>query len=143
MKNHLYHSLIALFGGLFGASVLFIVFHLLIGLESPFSPTPLGIFLHYLILVSLIEEGTKFLLIKRGVGQHPYGFFLGLGFGLAEGWFKFPPWELGFLYESHIGAVMLHIITAGLIAYFIRAKRPVLGLVIAIVLHTGFNLLVN
>ncbi len=141
MKKYIYNSLIAFSGGLFGASVLFLLFNTT-GFKSPFPVAPLGIFLHYLILASFIEEGTKFLLIKRNIGQYPYGFLLGLGFGLTEGWLIRPFWEFGFLLKWRIGPLFLHIITAGIIAYFIKKNRPVFGLVIAIIIHTGFNLIV-
>jgi len=76
MKKRIYHSLIAFFGGLFGVSVLYSIFYLLFdvaGFGKPFPPTPLGIFLHILIINSFVEEGTKFLLIKQDIGQFPYG----------------------------------------------------------------------
>ena len=144
MKKHVYNSLLALSGGLFGVSVLFIVLHLItvnVGyLENVFPPTPLGRFLFILIVVSFIEESVKFLLIKRDVGQFPYGLLLGFGFGIGETVLKYPFWELGAVPAGRSGAVMLHIITAGIICYFVKKNRPVLGLAIAIAIHTGFNL---
>ena len=147
MQKHLYNSLIAFFGGLFGVSVLFIILHLItinVGyLENVFPPTPLGKFLFILIVVSFIEEGTKFLLIKRDIGQPPYGFLLGLGFGIGETILKYPFWESIAAPAGRSGAVMLHIITAGIICYFVKKNRPVLGLAIAIAIHTGFDLLAD
>ena len=147
MKKHIYNSLIAFFGGLFGVSVLFVILHLItvnVGyLENVFPPTPLGRFLFILIVVSFIEEGTKFLLIKRDIGQSPYGFLLGLGFGIGETILKYPFWESIAAPAGRSGAVMLHIITAGIICYFVKKNRPVLGLAIAIAIHTGFDLLAD
>ena len=147
MKNHLYNGLIAFFGGLFGVSVLFVILHLItvnVGyLKNVFPPTPLGRFLFILIIVSFVEEGTKFLLIKRDIGQFPYGFLLGLGFGTGETVLKYPFWELGAVPANRSGAIILHIITAGIICYFVKKNRPVLGLAIAIAIHTGFNLLAD
>ena len=147
MKKHLYNSLIAFFGGLFGVSVLFIVLHLItvnVGyLENVFPPTPLGRFLFILIVIGFIEEGVKFLLIKRDVGQFPYGFLLGFGFGIGETVLKYPFWELGAVPVNRSGAIILHIITAGIICYFVKKNRPVLGLVIAIAIHTGYDLFAN
>jgi len=143
MKNHLYNSLIALFGGLFGVSVLFIVLHLIsskVGyLENVFPPTPLGEFLFILLVVSFIEEGTKFLLIKRDIGQFPYGFLLGFGFGIGESIVRYP----SAIPIERSGPIILHIITAGIICYFVKKNKPVLGLVIAIVIHTGYDLFAN
>ena len=144
MKKHIYHSLIAFFGGLFGVSVLFIIYRLIFTVgrfESPFPATPLGNFLFILIVVSFVEEGAKFLLIKRDIGQFPYGFLLGLGFGTGETILKYPFWEIGAAPASRSGAIILHIITAGIICYFVKKNKPVLGLAIAIAIHTGFNLL--
>jgi len=138
MKKHIYHSLIALFGGLFGVSVLFLFYHLLSSAGFPSDPFPhtfLGYFLHYLLLVSLMEEGAKFLLIKRNIGQFPYGFFLGFGFGTGELFYR--------LIDGKMAGwvpILLHMLTAGIICFFIKQNRPVLGLVLAIVLHTAYNL---
>jgi len=146
MKNHIYRSLIAFFGGLLGVSVLFIVYHLIFTVgrfESPFPATPLGNFLFILIVVSFVEEGTKFLLIKRDIGQFPYGFLLGFGFGTGEATLKHSFWEYGTVSVARYPAIILHIITAGIICYFVKKNKPVLGLVIAIAIHTGFDLLAN
>jgi len=143
MKKNVYHSLIAFFGGLFGVSVLFIILHLItvnVGyLENAFPPTPLGRFLFILIVIGFIEEGVKFLLIKRDIGQFPYGFLLGFGFGIGESILNYP----SAVPISRSGPILLHIITAGIICYFVKKNKPVLGLVIAIVIHTGFNLLAD
>jgi len=142
MKKNVYHSLIAFFGGLFGVSVLFIILHLItvnVGyLENAFPPTPLGRFLFILIVIGFIEEGVKFLLIKRDIGQFPYGFLLGFGFGTGELFY-----HLSEQRTASYGAVLLHIITAGIICYFVKKNKPVLGLAIAIAIHTGYDLFAN
>ena len=146
MKKHFYNSLIAFFGGLFGVSVLFIIYHLIFTVghsESPFPVTPFGNFLFILIIVSFVEESTKFLLIKRDIGQFPYGFLLGFGFGIGETVLKYPFWELGAVPLNRSGAILLHIITAGIICSFVKKNKPVLGLAIAIAIHTGFDLLAD
>jgi len=140
------NSLMAFFGGLFGASILFIIFYLLFDiahLKSPFPSTPLGSFLHILIINSFIEEGAKFLLIKRGIGKYPYGFLLGLGFGTGEAILVQPFWQSKAILQGRVFATSLHIITAGIICYFIKKNKSLLGLLIAIILHTGYDLLVN
>ena len=146
MKKHIYNSLIAFFGGLVGASVLFVIFCLLFDiahLRSPFPLTPLGSFLHLLIINSFIEEGTKFLLIKRNIGKYPYGFILGFGFGTSEAILVQPFWQSKQIFQGRLFATSLHIITAGIICYFIKKNKPILGLLIAIVIHTGYDLLAN
>ena len=142
-KNKLYYGLIAFFGGLFGVSIIFIVFYLIFDvarLENPFPPTFWGVFFSISLLNSFIEEGTKFLLIKRNIGQFPYGFLLGLGFGLGEAILTRPLWEFGIVSERRIPAILLHIIAAGILSYAIKKNKPALGLLTAITLHTGFNL---
>ena len=138
MKRRIYNSLIAFAGGLFGVSTLFIIFYLIFDVahfENPFPPTFLGIFFSILLLNSFIEEGTKFLLIKKSIGAWPYGFFLGFGFGTGEIFYR--------LYEGRIasyGAILLHILTAGIICFSVKQNRPALGLGLAIILHTAYNL---
>lgn len=146
MRKCFYNSLIAFFGGLFGASILFIVFYLLYevgGLESPFLHLPFGKFWDILFIAGVLEEGMKFLLIKRNIGQYPYGFILGLGFGTSEAILRYPFWESKAIFQGRIITVSLHIITAGIIAYFIRENKPILGLLVAVFIHTGFDLAVN
>ena len=141
MKKYIFNSLIAFVGGLFGVGILFILYYLISHIlyttyfKDPFPPTFLGLFLHHLIYASLIEEGIKFLLIKRNIGQYPYGFLLGLGFGIGENIVR----NISFIL---VGPIFLHTITAGIICYFIKKNKPVLGLLIAILFHTGFNLFV-
>ena len=147
MKLHFYNSLIALFGGLFASSTLFIIIcfiDIYFGgeLKNPFSATFLGNFLYYLIFAGVLEEGTKFLLIKRDVGQYPYGFLLGFSFGTGETFFTHPFSEFGIAIPSRSGVILLHTFTAGIIAYFVAKNKPLLGLAVAIVIHAFFNTLV-
>jgi len=145
MKEHFYHSLIAFFGGLFGATVLFIIFYLIFAITYSKSPFPLtfwGSFFHILIINSFIEEGTKFLLIKRDIGQYPYGPLMGLGFGTGEAILVKPFWQSELIFRGRLFATSLHIITAGIICYFVKKNKPVLGLLIAILVHTGYDLIV-
>jgi len=144
MRKHIYNSLIAFFGGLFGVSVLFILLWLLV--NAAHLELPVLTFYGFLLLYlgySFIEEGTKFLLIKRDMGQFPYGFLLGFGFGMGETILKYPFWEFGVVPTSRFGAILLHSFTAGIICYFVKKDRPVLGLAIAILAHTGFNLFIQ
>jgi len=141
-KQYICNILMAFFGGLFGATVLFIVSFLIFNvahLESPFLSLPFGKFWDILLVAAILEEGIKFLLIKRGIGEYPYGFILGLGFGLSESTFAKPFWS----FPGREFAILLHIATATTLAYFIKKKKPVLGLLVAITLHTGYDLLVE
>jgi len=141
VKKHLYHSLIAFFGGLFGATILFIVSFLIFNVthsESPFLSLPFGRFWDVLLVAAILEEGIKFLLIKRGIGKYPYGFLLGLGFGLIESTLAKPFWN----FPGREFAILLHVMTAGIICYFVKKNKPMLGLVIAIIIHAGYDLIV-
>lgn len=109
------------------------MFTILFFFKNPF-PVVLGF-----ILMAFVEEGIKFLLIKRDIGQYPYGLTLGFGFGIAESVIK---WDAGFQPTMRLGAIGLHVITAGVIAYFAKNNRPLLGLVMATIIHSIYNLIV-
>jgi len=135
------NTLVAFLGGLLAVSALSILSYLIFDIADigrPFPATPFGIFLHYLILVALLEEGIKFLLIRKNIGKYPYGYLLGFSFGVGEVLFKYPmpEWWRG------TGCISLHTLTAGIISYFIIKKKPVLGLVMAVAIHLGYNYLV-
>jgi len=53
------------------------------------------------------------------------------GFGLSESTLAKPFWK----FPGREFAIFLHIITAGVIYYFIKKNKPVLGLGIAILFH--------
>ena len=141
MKERLYNSLSTFLCGLLAAAGLFLLSYVVFDLAhipKPFPATPIGVFLHLLIIVALIEEGAKFLLIRRGIGKYPYGYLLGFGFGISEALLTYPISEVW----RGTGSTLLHIVTVGIIAYFIMKKRPTLGLMIAIAIHLGYNYLV-
>ena len=141
MKEYSRHILIAFLGGLLAASVLSILSYLIFdtaGIKKPFPPTILGLFFHFLILNAFIEEGVKFLLIRKNIGRYPYGYLLGFGFGVGEVLLNHPMSE----WWRGSGCILLHTLTSGIIAYFIIKKKPVLGLVIAILIHLAYNYLV-
>ena len=146
MRNNFCNSLLALSGGLFGTSTLFVLWFLalivcrfdnsiLIFLSSHSLP--------HLLLISLVEEGTKFLLIKKKIGQFPYGFLLGFSFGVGETLLKYPVSAFGAVPSRRIWAILIHTIAAGVISYSIKKNKPILGFVVAIIIHTGFNLLIH
>ena len=139
MKKTL-NNILAFSGGMLGASLIFLIWFFL---NIPFPETPIWAFLSLFLTVSLIEEGVKFLLIKRDIGQWPYGFTLGLGFGLTETVLINPFWEVGFIPVERSGAIVLHIITAGILSYYVKKNKALYGLTLAILLHTLFNVLVG
>jgi len=142
MKKPAYNSLIAFFGGLFGISILYLIFDAA-HFKNLFLEAFLDNSLYFFILISFVEESTKFLLIKRNIGQFPYGFLLGFGFGAGETILRHPFSEFGPVPQRRIGAILLHVITAGIICYAIKKNKPILGFLTAIIIHTGFNLIID
>lgn len=145
-ESHLRRSLLAFFGGLFGISALLAFWYLANAMGrfgNPFAATLWGYFLFFLIYAGAIEEGIKFLLIKRNIGRFPYGFLLGLGFGIGETMLRYPFSEFGPAPERRWEAVLLHVITAGILCYFVKKNKPVLGLAMAIAIHTGFDVFIQ
>jgi len=142
-KTKLYKTLFAFFLGLLAVSILFLlsVFNIA-SFEKSFPQTTLNLFLHILILSALLEEGIKFILIKKRKIDFPSGFFLGLGFGVGETLLKYPISDFGPALFSRSGAIVLHILTAGIICYSIKKKKPLIGFLVAIILHAGFNCLI-
>ncbi len=143
MKKRAYNSLIALSGGIFGFSVLYILFFFINPFIILLPATFLWVFL-ILVFNSFCEEGTKFLLIKKWeIGKFPYGFLLGFGWGGIENLMHFVARDTQLNPINSGIVIVLHIITAGIICYFVKKNKPILGLLIAIILHTGFNLVVH
>jgi len=99
-----------------------------------------------------VEEGIKFLIIKKW-GLYPYyAFFVGLGYAFFEQYFKnwIGPisrhgWDVintpSFWYRPSAGFVM-HILYALIMGYFIKEGKPIVGLIIAVVLHALSDVLI-
>ncbi len=143
MKKRICDILIAIIGGLVGFGALYLIsrglFLRTLHLESLW----LSIFWIYQILInSILEEGIKFLSLKRWKILHPYGFFLGFGWGGMEIFTHYLAKDRGLNAVNTALVLMLQVITAGILCYFIKKKKPALGLLITIAIHTGFNLLI-
>ncbi len=144
MKNYIYTILIAFFGGVCGFSTLYVLFFLSNYLVFIFLPPVFLWIFSFLLFNSFVEEGTKFLLIKKWeIGKFPYGFFLGLGWGGTENFMHYLAKDVELNSISSSMVIGLHIITAGVICYFIKKNKPISGLLIAITIHTGFNLFIR
>jgi len=135
MKKFFHNNLInSLLVGIISAFVLFIsrslvfrIFHLKFLLLTQ------NTFLTYLLFTSIVEEGIKFLFARNAI--------FGLGFGIAETILKYPFSEFGLVFGGRIPPILMHTITAAIICYF-RKKKPVLGLLLAIIIHTLYNFLI-
>ena len=87
-----------------------------------------------ILFAPLYEELGKYLSIKIWEIETFYGFFFGFGWGLTESVITYINREFILFFS-----IPIHIITAIVICYFIKRKKPVLGLITAIVLHVGYN----
>lgn len=153
MKEKIYNILIASFLGVGGYTTAFVILESLFYLvsELPELILPKAFFQTYLMEImllqlfyaytatylfnSLFEEGIRFLIIKKWRIVNPYGFILGLSWGVIENLYRHP---------EDIGVIpLLHIVNAGIICYFVKKNKSILGLAVAIIIHTGFNLLIN
>lgn len=90
--------------------------------------------LNYLIiLAAFIEEGAKYIVIAKRVGFISYGksvitnsMIAGLGFAAVEGALIYSqkiPMNTGYS-QGLIQIALLHILTAGIIGYFIATRNP-------------------
>ena len=132
----IYNYLLAFFGGVLGVSLLYIVFAPFCFFPSLVVSTTLWL---TLLSAGFLEEGIKFLLINRDIGKYPYGYLLGFGFGLFESIFVHPFWIDIFAFRGRTLAILMHMGTAFLICYFVKKKKPIRGLLIAIAIHTLWN----
>jgi len=83
----------------------------------------------------LYEELGKYLSIKIWKIETFYGFFFGFGWGLLEAIIHYVNREI----PASIYPILIHIATAMILCYFIKRKKPIFGLITAIVLHVGYN----
>lgn len=146
MREKIYKILLAFFWGIGGYSIAYIILESLFYSGSKFIELIIrrDLQLQILILLSFghilaylgnssVEEGIRFLVIKKLQIVNPYGFILGLSWELTENLYRHP--------EDMWNIPILHIVNAGIISYFIQKNKPILGLLIAFILHTGWNLL--
>ena len=106
----------------------------------------------FLILVILIEESFKYILLRRSYAEKTDNFFLtiflsGSGFSLIESYFAFLNNNSEFsetFILSAAGAILLHIITYGIIASLISAANPsILRLPLAVLIPSTAHFIYN
>jgi len=73
--------------------------------------------------------------LRSGKKKPFNGFFFGLGWGVLEAIVRYI--NKGISVSAY--PILIHIITAMILCYFIKKKKPVLGLLAAIIIHTGYN----
>ena len=148
-------SLIAILAGIDGALALLFLVGIL-GITHP-TTNNIWILIPFIIIVAgLLEEGTKFLLIRkfRKWGDFPYyAILLGFGYAITEQYiryaifyiadFKFEVFlTLGFWLDPLV-VVCMQTYTAFLMALSIKNGYPIMGLILAIMLHSFYDILVN
>lgn len=148
MREKIYNILNALFWGIGGFTIAYIILESLFYFGSEIIELIIHKDLQLQILIalsygyiltylgnSLVEEGVRFLVIKKWHIFNPYGLILGLGWELTENLIRYP---------EDMGKIpLLHIVNAGIICYFVKKNKPILGFVIAFIIHTGWNLIVS
>jgi len=134
MIKHIWNTLLAFLAGIIGFGILlYILILITIGLNN--------IENHYFILAMpsifspLYEELGKYLSILIWKIKTFYGFFFGFGWGILEAIINYINREV----SIPVYSILIHIITAVILCYFIKRKKPIFGLVTAMVLHFGYN----
>lgn len=131
--------LLAFLAGIIGFGILLLILILI--------TTGLDVFENYFFILALpilfnplYEELGKYISIKLWKIETSYGFFFGLGYGVLEAITRY----INNGINITVYPISIHIITSIILCYFIKRKKPVFGLITAIVLHLGYNfLLVN
>ncbi|MBU4339094.1 hypothetical protein KKD57_06115 [Patescibacteria group bacterium] len=131
-KNHcdtmirLINILVTFFAGIIGFGLLFLILVLITiklnSIENNFFILALPV-----VFSPLYEELGKYFSILIWKIKVSYSFFFGFGWGALEAISVYP--------------ILIHIIAAIILCYFIKKKKPVLGLLMAIAIHSGYNYL--
>ena len=144
MTKRICDALLALLAGVIGFGVLFLILEFIVRITgfsildcSPF----LSRHLTKALFNGLSEELGKFLSIKSWKIENPYSISFGLGWSGMETFVRHNVRNDISSLRVRIAPTILQIITAMIICYFIKRKKPVLGLLAAIVIHTGYDFL--
>jgi len=133
----IFNSTLAFLSGLIGFGILYLLLEAIAqmtGLDSSFIPVGLILF------GPIYEELGKYFSIKIWKITNPYAIFLGLGWSAIESFSMYVNKEgINLLYR--INPTLLHILTSVVLVYFITRKKPVRGLIIAIILHIVYNII--
>lgn len=152
IKKKIYNTLFALFWGIGGYTLAFIILETLFyfGTEiielticqDVLLQMQIALFYGHTLTYlgnSFVEEIIRFKIIKKLRIINPYGLLLGLSWGGIESIYRFSEREG----EIGYSATLMHIFTAGIVCYFVKKNKPILGLVIAFLIHTTWNILVG
>ena len=135
--KYILNALLAFLAGIIGFGILSLLLILItIGLndfEDYFFLLALPI-----LFAPLYEELGKYLLIRISKIETFYGFFFGLGQGLLEAIIRYINRGI----SASIYPILIHMVTAMILCYFIKRKKPIFELIAVIVLHAGYNFLI-
>jgi len=150
--DKLLKKILAVCGGMLAGSLLFLFWFFI---RNPFHHTPIESFFSFFLLAGFLEEAVKFLILKQTVKQWQYGILVGLGFGTIESIFKAPellhavgPAKDNIAFWAIIAAcviarmapMLMHSTYTGLLSFYtIKKNRPVFGLILAVLLHTLYD----
>ena len=134
MTKRILNALLAFLAGIIGFGILL---YILILITSGLSNLENNYFILAIPIIfnPLYEELGKYLSIKIWKIETFYGFFFGLGWGVLEAVINYI--NRGISASAY--PILIHIITAIILCYFIKRKKPIFGLIAAIVLHLGYN----
>lgn len=121
-------------------------------------PKTLSIFNYLLLSSVVIEESLKYIMIAKKVEKFSLdrgivlnSFLVGLGFALVEVMLIYEKISSGtveFFYQNITEIILIHILTAGIIGYFVATRNPrkiktfIKPITIAVFFHLLYNFLV-
>ena len=139
-KNHcdtmirLINILVTFFAGVIGFGLLFLILVLITiklnSIENYFFILALPV-----IFSPLYEELGRYFSILIWKIKVSYSFFFGFGWGALEAIVRYINKGI----SVSVYPILIHIIAAIILCYFINKKKPVLGLLMAIAIHSGYN----
>ena len=138
MTKRILNALLAFLAGIIGFGILSLLLILITFKLNDFEDYFFILALP-ILFAPLYEELGKYLSIKIWKIETFYGFFFGFGWGLLEAIIHYVNREI----PASIYPILIHIATAMILCYFIKRKKPIFGLITAIVLHVGYNFLIK
>ncbi|MBU4351432.1 hypothetical protein KKF47_03540 [Patescibacteria group bacterium] len=132
----LINILVTFFAGIIGFGLLFLILVLITikinSIENNFFILALPV-----IFSPLYEELGRYFSILIWKIKVSYSFFFGFGWGVLEAIVRYINKGI----SVSVYPILIHIIAAIILCYFINKKKPVLGLLTAIAIHSGYNYL--
>ena len=133
-----------------------VVAELLGSMFLPPSTDPVALFLHFLLVVALVEESSKYLAVRASAYSSPefnepmdglvYGAIAGLGFAAPENLMYVLSRGVGLGIIRAVLSVPGHALWGSIIGYYLARQKlaparslGLVGLSVAVILHTAFD----